>query len=87
MFGIIAKNVYGEDKEIFLNLEDVVIVEELHQEPTRLYNEDGDLVEEKQPTEKLYRIVLVLKNGHHTCYNVSETEFAKLKKQLVKQAV
>ena len=77
-------NGHKEDKAFLINTDDIAFVKELHQEPTRLYNEDGDLVSETQPSEKLYELVLVLKNGYHLALVINETTYAEIVKDLVK---
>ena len=78
------KNSFGEDKEFLLNTDDISFIKEKHQEPTRLYDENGNLAVEEQPTEKVYELVLVLKNGHHIALIINETTYNELVSELVK---
>ena len=83
MFKEIARrNSHGEDVKFLLNTDDIAFVGELHTEPTRLYDEEGELVEERQPTEKFYELVLVLKNGYHKKLVITETTYNELVKDL-----
>ena len=60
------KQVTMKDGRTFLlNTEDVAFIGEKYQAPTRLYDEDGNLVSETAPTEKIYEVVLILKNNYH----------------------
>ena len=75
-------NESGEKVVSLINTEDVAYVHELHQEPVRLYNEDGDLVSETKPTERKFSLILVLKNQHHVAYVIDENQYTALKKTL-----
>ena len=77
---ITFKNTFGEEKTFFLHTEDIAFIKEKHQEPTRLYDEDGNLVSETQPTEKVFELVLVLKNNYHLALNISEQTALELSK-------
>ena len=81
MFVTLTRKKNGEDLSVILNTEEISVpsIGELHQEPTRLYDEDGNVVEERQPTEKLFKAVVIFKaNNHHTDYIIGETECDKL---------
>ena len=83
MFKEIArKNSYGEDAKFLLNTDDIAFIGELHTEPTRLYDEEGNVVEERQPTEKVFELVLILKNGYHKKLVINETTYNELVKDL-----
>ena len=80
MFTKITHNNNGDTRVAYVNVEEIVSLGERHQEPTPLYDECGNLVETRQPTEK--KFVVVLKNGFK--YNIDQTEFDRLVKELVK---
>ncbi len=79
------KQVTMKDGRTFLlNTEDVAFIGEKYQAPTRLYDEDGNLVSETAPTEKIYEVVLVLKNNYHKVVVVDQTTYDELVKELTK---
>lgn len=85
MFVKLTRKKAGEDLQVILNTEEISIpsISEQHQEPVRLYDENGNLFSETQPTEKLFKAVVIFKaNNHHTDYYISETECDKLLKAL-----
>ena len=78
------KNTHGEDKEFLLNTDDIAFVKELHQEPTRLYDENGTMVSETQPTDKVFELVLVLKNNYHLALTINENTYNEIVSVLTK---
>ena len=68
--------------KFLLNTDDIAFIGEKVQEPTRLYDEDGNVVEERQPTEKVFELVLVLKNGYHKALIINEDTYNELVKDL-----
>ena len=84
----IVRKIHGGDLlNVYLNKEEVSIpvITEQHQEPIRLYDEDGNLVSETKPTEKLFKIVVVFKaNGYHVDYLVDEKCAEDLAEELSK---
>ena len=83
MFTEISRiNESGEKVVSLINTDDVAYIHELHLEPIRLYNEDGDLVSETKPTERKFSLILVLSNQHHVAYTIDETQYDTLKKTL-----
>ena len=72
------------EREFLLNTDDIAFVGEKHQEPTRLYDEIGNLVSEVAPTEKIFELVLVLKNNYHKVLVIGETTYNEIVNELVK---
>ncbi len=70
---ITRTNTHGEEKECVINTDYIIGITDKHVEPTRLYDECGNLVEEK-PNPKVFEIVL--KGGTHT--RVNEETYNKL---------
>ena len=79
---ITRKNESGEKVVSLINTDDIAYIHELHQEPTRLYDEEGNLAVENKPTERLFSLILVLKNQHHVAYVIDETQYKALKTTL-----
>ena len=73
-------NHVGEIKESVINTDYLISIKELHQDPINLYNSEGEIVETKEPTERLFDVIM--KGGLH--YKVNETEYNKLVKALIK---
>jgi len=73
-----------DGRTFLLNTEDVAFIGEKYQAPTRLYDEDGNLVSETAPTEKIYEVVLILKNNYHKVVVVDQTTYDELVKELTK---
>lgn len=74
---ITRKNPLNEDKETVIETNNIVCIKDKHTEPIRLFNEDGDLVEEKE-SPKVFEIVL----AHSPSVFVDETTYTKLVKKL-----
>lgn len=79
MFIKIKHNNRNEERVAIINTREIISLGEKHQEPTRLYDENGDLVEERVSDTKLY--VLVLKNGFK--YEITETEYSTIEQALL----
>lgn len=77
-------NTYEEEKAFLLNTDNIAFIREKHVEPTRLYDEEGNLVKEELPTEKVFELVLVLENGHHVALTINETTYNEIVKIIVK---
>lgn len=74
---ITRTNLLGEDKETIIETNNIVCIKDKHTEPVRLYDEDGNLVEEK-PSPKVFEITL----AHSPKVFVNETNYNKLVKKL-----
>lgn len=89
MFKTITRKVHGgKELTVHLNTEEISIpvITEQVVEPKNLYDEDGNLVETVEPTEKLFKVVVVFKqNGYHVDYLVSEDTVKDLLKQAVER--
>ena len=75
----------GKSLTTYLNPEEVSIpvISEQDQEPKKLYDEEGNVVETIEPTEKLFKVVVVFKtNGYHVDYLVNEETLDDLLKNL-----
>ena len=70
----------GNERENLVNVDEIVTVLEVRQEPQTLYDEDGNEVETRNPTEKLF--ALLLTNG--TKFTIKEDTYNTLVKKLVK---
>lgn len=67
------KNPLNEDKETIIETNNIVCIKDKHVEPTRLYDEDDNLVETRE-SPKLFEIVL----AHCPSVFVDETNYKKL---------
>ena len=70
----------GVEKDNLINTDDIQDIIELTQQPKKLYDESGDVVEEREPTERLYKVFL--KSGRNL--TISQDTFDDLVKRLVK---
>ena len=70
----------GEEKENLINTECVCSVIELTQDKVELFDGDGNLVETREPTERLF--LVNLKGGKHL--KVNEDTYKELVKTLTK---
>lgn len=70
----------GENKEMLINTDHLISVIELTQEPTYLYDSEGNVVETREPNEKLYKVLML--GGVHA--KISETEYNNLVAKIVK---
>lgn len=68
--------------KFLLNTDDIAFISEKVQEPIRLYDELGNVVEEREPEEKTFEVVIILKNGHHKALVVNEDTYNELVKDL-----
>lgn len=65
-------------KESVVNTDFLISIKEKHQEPTYLYDAEGNIAQTIEPETKEYDVIM--KGGLH--YNVDETEYNKLVKLL-----
>ena len=70
---IVRTNPLNEKKETVIETDNIVCIKDKHIEPTRLYDENGDLVEERE-SDKVFEIVL----EHCPSVYVSEDVYTKL---------
>lgn len=70
-------NAHNEEKPTLINLDHVSAVTEIHVEPTRLYDQEGNVVEERE-ADKRYHVVL--SNGFK--WEVTNASYDALKKAL-----
>ena len=75
-------NSYKETGKALVRKEDIVGIKEKHVEPTKLYNENGDLVSETPATEKDFQVLVADQQGHVEKYHITETEYNRLVKIL-----
>ena len=81
MFKTIKRiNKNGELKDNLVNVDDISLVIELTQDDVDLYDENGEFVETKKPTEKLYKVFI---KGGQTL-KINEETYNTLVKALVK---
>lgn len=69
-----------EGKAVIINTDSVVMVKEITQESTKLYDEFGTLVRTEEPTETLY--LITLKGGKKI--KVNEANYNTLADELLK---
>lgn len=69
----------GEVKETILNKDLIVSVKEKTLEPIELYDSEGNVVETKEQP-KTFKVIM--KGGEY--YNLNETQYADLVKELLK---
>lgn len=77
---ITRRNTKGEDKVNLVNTDRITAILETTQEDINLYNEEGDLVETRTPTERLF-VVLI---DNRTCLTITEDTYNELVKKLAK---
>lgn len=83
MFTQITRTNSNGDKVVSLiNTDDIAYIHEMALKPTRLYDEEGNLVSETKPTERKFSLIIVLKNEHHVAYEIDETQYNDLKTEL-----
>ena len=76
-------NYNEKDLVAFVRKEDIIGIKEFAMEPTRLYNENGDLVSET-PSPRAFQVLVVSdRNTKDTLY-INETEYNRLKDLLSK---
>lgn len=75
-------NSYGEEGKALIRVNDIVGIKENHVESTKLYNENGDLVQETPATTKDFQVLVVNACGSQEKFHISETEYARLVKEL-----
>ena len=81
MFVTITRiDVKGNERENLVNTDEIVTALEIREEPQTLYDENGNEVETRNPTEKLF--ALLLTNG--TKFTINEDTYNELVKKLVK---
>ena len=81
MFAEIERlNKKGETKKDLVNTDHITGIIELTQDPTNLYDEDGNLVKTEEPTEKLFKVFI--KGG--LTLKITEDTYNTLVKQLAK---
>ena len=73
-----------DGRVILLNTDEIAFVSEKFQEPVRLYDELGNLVSETAPTEKVYELVLILKNNYHKVVIIGQEEIDTIAQELAK---
>ncbi len=77
MLKITRINRKGQEAETLIKVEDIVGVFEEPQEETKLYNEEGELVETK-PNESLFKVCFT----NDTKIRIKKSEYDKLQKHL-----
>ena len=77
---ITRRNTKGEDKVNLVNTDRITAILETTQEEQNLYDENGDLVETRKPTERLF-VVLI---DNRTCLTITEKSYNELVKKLTK---
>ena len=77
---ITRRNTKGEDKVNLVNVDRITAILETTQEEQNLYNEEGDLVETRKPTERLFAVLI----DNRTCLTITEKSYNELVKKLTK---
>ena len=70
-------NSYGETGKALVRTTDIIGIKQKHVEGTKLYDSEGNVVQETPATEKDFQVLVASEFGRET-YHVSETEYARL---------
>jgi len=71
-------NTHGEEKVAIINSSEIIAITEVHTGTSKLFDEDGNVVQE---TPKAKDYVMLLSRGD--VYHFTETQFAEVEKQLL----
>ena len=74
-------NSYGEEGKALIRTTDIIGIKQKHVEGTKLYDSEGNVVQETPATTKDFQVLVASEFGRET-YHVNETEYAKLVKLL-----
>lgn len=70
-------NSHGEEGKAFVRAEDIQGIIEKHVEPTKLYDEDGNVVSET-PNPKDFQVLIVTERHNDTTLHINEQEYTRL---------
>ena len=71
-------NSYGETSDVIIKVDNIVAVKEVHQETEKLYDENGNLVQEN-PKPKQY---IVFVEGCHDLFYITSDSYQTLVKEI-----
>ena len=74
-------NSYGETGKALVRTTDIIGIKQKHVEGTKLYDSEGNVVQETPATEKDFQILVASEFGRET-YHVSESEYTRIVKVL-----
>ena len=78
---ITKTNSYGEEGKALVRTTDIIGIKQKHVEGTKLYDSEGNVVQETPATEKDFQVLVASEYGREK-YHVSETEYTRLVKIL-----
>ncbi len=78
---ITKTNSYGEEGKALVRTTDIIGIKQKHVEGTKLYDSEGNLVQETPSTEKDFQVLVASEFGRET-YHINENEYARLVKVL-----
>lgn len=81
---ITKTNSYGEQGKALIRLSDIIGIKEMHVEPTRTYDIDGNVVSET-PKPKDFRIFVGGGWYSREQFHVSESEYNRIVKELTEE--
>ena len=70
-------NSHNEQGKALIRVEDVIGIKENHVEPTKLYDDQGNLVSETPSTTKDYTLLVANELARET-YHIDENEYTRL---------
>lgn len=74
-------NSYGETGKALVRTTDIIGIKQKHVEGTKLYDSEGNVVQETPATEKDFQVLVASEFGRET-YHINETEYTRLVKVL-----
>lgn len=74
---ITKTNSHNEQGKALIRVEDIVGIKENHVEPTKFYDEQGNVVSETPATTKDYSLLVASDIARET-YHIDETEYNRL---------
>lgn len=73
-----------DERTFVLKTENIAFIGEKHQAPSYLYDENGNVAQTIEPTEKVYELVIILDNGFHKALVIGQGTYDELVKELTK---
>lgn len=75
-------NSYGEEGKALVRVADIVGIKQKHVDSTKLYDSEGNLVQETPATTKDFQVLVANEKGYCEKYHINENEYARLVKEL-----
>lgn len=82
---ITKTNSYGEEGKALIRTTDIIGIKQKHVEGTKLYDSEGNVVQETPATTKDFQVLVASEFGRET-YHVSETEYTRIVKLLTTES-